>query len=343
MPKKQTRRPQYRLYLGTDADGKRQYKSFTADTLRQAKKDARAWAALRPESPNQETLGSVCTRYLETHSGTLSPSTYADYVNRINYLRIRFPDLFKARIGALTTDRMQELVNALASKTNDNNKAKKLSPKTVYAYYSLIDTILKANGIHITGVQLPQRQKPDLNIPEDDLVKELLRSVEGTHLEIPVLLAALGPMRRGEICALTMDDIDFETNTVHVRKSMSTSVSGSWVIKRPKSSAGNRDIQYPAEVIDKIRQQGFVTNCNPDTISGNFARHLKRHGLPAFRFHDLRHYSASFLLAMNIPPVYVMRRGGWQSDQTMRRYIHALDKQTKQFEEQASSVFRDLL
>lgn len=342
MPKKQTR-PRYRLYLGTDENGKRQYKSFTADTLRQAKKDARAWAVLRPESASQETLDNVCTRYLETHSDTLSPSTYADYTNRIHYLRSHFPDLFKARIGALTTDRMQELVNALASKQHDRNSAKKLSPKTVYAYYSLLDTILKTNGIHITGVQLPQRQKPELNIPEEDLIKQLLKSVEGTHLEIPVLLAALGPMRRGEICALTMDDIDFDNNIVHVRKSRSLTATGAYTTKAPKSSAGNRDIQYPAEVIEKIRQQGYVTNCNPATLSHNFTRHLERKHLPHFRFHDLRHYSASFLLAMNIPPVYVMRRGGWQSDQTMRRYVHALDKQTKQFEDQASSAFGDLL
>ena len=111
----------------------------------------------------------------------------------------------------------------------------------------------------------------------------------------------------------------------------------------PTSAAGKRDIEYPEEVIEKIRHQGYVTNCNPKTLSGNFTRHLKRHKLPKFRFHDLRHYAASFLLALNIPANYVMERGGWQSDQTMRRYIHILDKQRKQFSDQANTAFKDLL
>lgn len=341
MPKK--RRPQYRLYLGKDADGKRQYKSFTADTRKQAKKDAQAWSVLHTSEPSEATLKTASERFLALRSETLSPSTLADYTHRVDYLSIRFPDLFKTRISAITTDRIQEMVNALAGKTNDNNPQKKLSPKTVYAYYGLIETILRTNGIEIRNVQLPKRQPPQLNIPEDEQVRALIESVKGTHLEIPVLLAALGPMRRGEICALTMDDIDFTNNIVHVRRSMVTDGSGGWKLKMPKSAAGTRDIKYPGEVFKKIQEQGYITHCNPDTITGNFTRHLQRHNLPRFRFHDLRHYAASFLLALNIPPTYVMERGGWQSNQTMRRYVHALEAQKEQFSAQANDAFKALL
>lgn len=335
------RRPQYRLYLGKDPNGKRLYKTFTADTHKQAKNAADTWKVLHPASPSQATLREACDRFLETRSATLSPSTYGDYENRINYLAEKFPDLFKARLSAIDTDRMQEFVNALAGKSNDNNTQKKLSPKTVYNYYSLIKTIMEVNGMVVKNIRLPQKQRTDLNIPEESVVKQLIESVKDTSLEIPVLLAALGPMRRGEICALTMDDIDFDNNIVHVNKSMARSGS-TYVIKQPKSAAGRRDIQYPSEVIQKIKNQGYITNLNPKTLSGNFARHLYRHGLPEFRFHDLRHYAASFLLSQNIPPVYVMERGGWESDQTMKRYIHALDKQRQQYAQQAADSFKDL-
>lgn len=343
MAKKSKRRPQYRLYLGKGPDGKRQYKSFTADTKRQAKKDADSWKVLHPTDPSSETLLDASTRFLALRSATLSPSTLNDYTNRIDYLSMRFPDLFKTRISAIDTDRMQELVNSLAGKTNDNNNKKKLSPKTVNNYYQLVNTILNVNGIEVKNVQLPQRQWPDLVIPEETTIKALIESVKDTHLEIPVLLAALGPMRRGEICALTMDDIDFTQNIVHVRKSMVLNQDGSYSIKSPKSAAGNRDIEYPSEIIEKIQQHGYVTHCNPKTLSSNFTRHLQRHDLPHFRFHDLRHYAASFLLALNIPANYVMERGGWQSPQTMRRYVHALDKQRKQFSDQANNAFKNLL
>ena len=333
----------YRLYIGTGPDGKKRYKSFTADTLSKAKKAATKWQGVHPSDGPDISLEDACERFLAARSDTLSPSTWNDYRHRIDYLKVRFPELFKKALTAVGTEQMQWMVNTLASKTNDNNKQRPISAKTVYAYYGLLETVLRTNGIEIKNVQLPQRQKPELNIPEESDVKALFDSVRGTHLEIPVLLAALGPMRRGEICALQMDDIDFEQNIVHVRRAMVCNNDGKWVIKQPKSSAGNRDILYPAYVIELIRQQGYVTNCNPDTISGNFARHLKRHGLKVIRFHDLRHYAASFLLALNIPPVYVMERGGWQSNQTMQRYVHALDKQRRQYAEQASAAFNDLL
>lgn len=339
--KPKPRRPQYRLYLGKDPNGKRLYKTFTADTHKQAKSAADTWKVLHPASPSQATLRDACDRFLETRSATLSPSTYADYENRINYLAEKFPDLFKTRLSAIDTNRMQEFVNALAGKSNDNNNQKKLSPKTVYNYYSLVKTIMEVNGVVVKNVRLPQRQRNDLNIPEEELVKQLIESVKDTSLEIPILLAALGPMRRGEICALTMDDIDFDNNIVHVTKSLAHG-DGGYVLKHPKSAAGRRDIQYPPEVIQKIKDRGYITNLNPHTLSNNFTRHLYRYGLPEFRFHDLRHYAASFLLSQNIPPVYVMERGGWESDQTMKRYIHALDKQRQQYAQQAADAFHDL-
>jgi integrase len=54
---------------------------------------------------------------------------------------------------------------------------------------------------------LPAKKKPDLYTTPDEDIKKLLNHIEGKELETAVLLAAFGPLRRGEICALTSDDI----------------------------------------------------------------------------------------------------------------------------------------
>ena len=41
--------------------------------------------------------------------------------------------------------------------------------------------------------------------------------------------------------------------------------------------------------------------------------------LPEIRLHDLRHYSASILHAIGIPDQYIMSRGGWKTDNVMKR------------------------
>ena len=44
-----------------------------------------------------------------------------------------------------------------------------------------------------------------------------------------------------------------------------------------------------------------------------------------------------------IPPLYVMERGGWSSPQTMRRYLHVLDKQREEFSATANAAFTEAL
>lgn len=89
------------------------------------------------------------------------------------------------------------------------------------------------------------------SVPSDEDVQALLDLIKRTDLEIPVLLAASGPMRRGEICALNSDHI--KGNTVHVEFNMVNDDNGNWIIKRPKSYAGDRYIEFPDFVIAKLK------------------------------------------------------------------------------------------
>ncbi len=40
--------------------------------------------------------------------------------------------------------------------------------------------------------------------------------------------------------------------------------------------------------------------------------------MPPYRFHDLRHYSASIMHAMGVPDQYIMKRGGWSNDRVLK-------------------------
>lgn len=46
---------------------------------------------------------------------------------------------------------------------------------------------------------------------------------------------------------------------------------------------------------------------------------MKKLDIPHFRFHDLRYYSASIMHAIGVPDVYIMERGGWSSDKTLKK------------------------
>ena len=68
------------------------------------------------------------------------------------------------------------------------------------------------------------------------------------------------------------------------------SPSKTWIIKQPKSYAGDRYIDYPDFVAEKWKgQKGHITELTPDCITNRFPIVLKHAGLNHFRFHDLRH------------------------------------------------------
>jgi integrase len=78
-------------------------------------------------------------------------------------------------------------------------------------------------------------------------------------------------------------------------------------------------------------RSGRIIDVNPSVISDRFRDYIRTLNLEnVFRFHDLRHYSASIMHAIGIPDVYIMQRGGWATDHVMKTvYRNAIDEEAK--------------
>lgn len=321
--------------------GKRKIrKSFTCDDptkrgKRICEQMAAEWAASKEQSSTTAgalKFGEALEDYISSRENILSPCTIRDYrgIQR-NYI----PSLMDIKIDDITQDDIQKAINL---------EAVKLSPKTVRNIHGLISAVLRVYRPSMAlNTALPKKQRVALYIPSDSEVKILMNAVEGTELEIPVLLAAFGPMRRGEICALERSDIN--GNIVHVRKNMVRTIDNQWIIKAPKSFAGDRYIDFPDDVINKLpKKSGRIVSLTPAQLTDRFERCLKRCNLPHFRFHDLRHYSASILHALGIPDVYIMQRGGWGNDGTLKAvYRHALSDKSQEMNRLANEHFESLI
>ncbi len=321
----------------TDENGKRHYKSFTCDNPKNAgKKIAENMAteyALTKEtrSRTKKTFGQALKEYISMREPVVSPRTI------LNYKRLQDKDLkvlANIEINNITQEIIQDFVN---------NDAKVHAPKTVRDNHGLISAVIKQERpSFVLNTVLPRPVRPQLYIPSDDDVKKLIKLAAGTDLELPILLAAFGPMRRGEICALDTNNIN--GNIVHVCKNMVLAPDKTWVIKAPKSYAGDRFIDYPDFVADKWKNMsGKVTKLTPDNITTRFSRMLKSSGITHFRFHDLRHYSASIQHALGIPDAYIMSRGGWGNDGVLKNvYRHAMMGKTQEMNQIANTYFSSM-
>ena len=321
-------------YAGTDRNGRPVRKSFSGPDKRKVLSDAAAWVDEHRNVDDAScTFGDAAEDFLLLRGSALSPSTIRGYTNISNQLKSKYPQFWNGRIFTTGSDEIQALVLQL---TRSGLKA-----KTVKNYTGFISAVLQSKKIRMPIVNMPQKVRPELNIPDIFTVKRTLAAArDNTELWICIMLAATGPLRRGEVAALEMRDIDFENNVVHVCHDMVMGTDKKWHIKPPKTPTSDRYIIMPEEVITAIKKQGYVTNWTPKQIYTKFTWLLKKNDLPHYRFHDLRHFCVSYLKAMGVEDLYIAQRTGHSDYAVLRNvYAHTLQDHQKTVD---AKILKDL-
>ena len=324
------------LYLGKDENGKRIYKSFTAPTEREAQYAAQAFKyeyADKKNAAENIPLSEAFKRYIDSKENVLSPSTVRGY-RRIMNTELKDYKLKDLGINDITQETIQRAVNEYSLNH---------SPKTTRNFHGLISAVLSVYRPSLKlSTTMPQKKKIDLYVPSDEDIKTILQSVQGEEIEKAIMLAAFGSLRRSEISALTAEDVKGAYITIN--KAMVLNDEEEWVVKQPKTFAGYRTLEMPQFVIDRLPKRGKITELSPNAITKAFARVLKRCGVPHFRFHDLRHYQASILHAMGVPDKYIIARGGWRTEATLKNiYQHTMDKKRQEVETQICCHFSQMM
>lgn len=280
------------------------------------------------------TLGKSIENYIELKTPVLSPSTIRGYNNIKNSLQKNYPTLYHTKLVNINYTNLQQFIGNLSAK---------VSPKTVRNYYGLISSVLTLNGVILPQkTSMPKKVRPDLYIPSDAEIKRLMVAAKDSELEIPIMLAAFGPMRRGEICGIDIKK-DISGNIIHVCRSLVLGTDKQWHLKQPKTDSGDRYIEFPDFVINRIKEKGYITHINPHSITILFNRLLESNDIPHFRFHDLRHYSASVQHALGIPDAYIMARGGWENDNVLKNiYRHTMSDRRELMNEKANDHFSNI-
>lgn len=276
------------------------------------------------------TFKSAAEKYIEAKRNVLSPSTIRGYSGMIRQISNSLLDMSVYDVTAL--DVQKEI----------NRYSKDHSPKSTHNLHGFISAIL---GMFFPEIKLtttlPQKIKNEPYIPSDEDVRKIIELSKGTLFEIPIALACYG-MRRSEICALTIEDIDGDI--VHINKAMVQDEKREWVVKTTKTTASTRDIIIPTQIADMIREQGYVYKGHPGKISDYLYRTQDRLGIPRFSIHKLRHYFASKMSALNVPEADILKMGGWSSDHVMKSvYRHSMMDKEEQAKRDAAERLRGVL
>lgn len=202
------------------------------------------------------TFKTAGEKYIESKRNVLSPSTIRDYVTIMRQI----PDTF---LNKSIYD-----ITALDVQAEINRLAQKCSPKTVRNHHGFISAVLSVFYPTLKlSTTLPQKIKNEPYIPSDEDIRKILEYSKGTEYEIPIILACYG-LRRSEICALTLEDIDGDI--VGVNKAKVLSDTKEWVTKTTKTTASTREVIIPQEVAEKIRRQGYILRGIPEKLPNFF-------------------------------------------------------------------------
>lgn len=193
-----------------------------------------------------------------------------------------------------------------------------------------------------------------------------------TQFKVFFNLALFGGMRKGELVALTWNDINFENNSINIDKSTAY-VNKQVITKAPKNKSSVRIINVPAPVMDLVKKyrteqleyklsigdqwqgdnyvfiQSSGKQMHPATPYGTFKDIVNKYNatvekeedkLPDIPLHGLRHTSATLLISDNNDVRTVSARlGHAQTSTTMNIYAHSL----KKMDEKASASLDNLL
>lgn len=337
------------IYVGRDADGKQLFKYVTKPTMKECKAAAREIEQELEEGTFVHVENIRVTVWIEKWLGlkTLSPSTRALYKT---YIKNHYSPFF----GALKLNQ----VNEIHIKQFIAAKSKTLTQASVRRMVStlkcIFDDALKQKS-PTKDIKLPQEEKYVPKVPTDTEMQLIHDAVKGTRDEPIILLAAWCGLRRGEIFALKWDDIDWGKGTLRVDESYCINDENMYEDKRPKSENGLREVvvpEYLLGLLDGLRkphgrkkkgQENVVElkgqnektdhrifSLRPDSYSSYFAELVRDKNLPKIRFHDLRHYHASWLYARGIPDQYAAQRLGHDIQILKTIYQHlGLDKQVE--------------
>lgn len=297
------------------------------------------------------TFGQLLDEWLdETERLDLSPTTIRNYKSQVEHT-IR-PRLGKVLLSRLTPKHLDDLYGVM----KDGGS----SAKSIRNIHAIISAALH-QGVRWGWIRssvadmakpprVPQRQ---VKAPAVDVVQQIIEEAEDRdpRLSPLLILAAMTGMRRGELCALRWTDIDLEAGVIEVTRSLVV-VPGGLAEKSTKTDRARRVALDPVAVAlltehremceEKIAEAGgtlaedafvfspFVeatTPFRPDNVTSFFTRVRDAVDAPTVRLHDLRHFTATQLIAAGVDVRTVAERlGHSDASLTLRVYAHVIQE-----------------
>ena len=278
-------------------------------------------------------------------------------------------------VNAKTVEAVCKCFKLKADKTfkvSEDSK-KTLSSTTIHRYHGLISSMLNTAvewqlifSNPCSRLKPPKVEKTEPRYLDELQAAELIKCLEGENIQFRTMITVLifTGVRRGELLGLEWQDIDFNHNVIHIRRSSLYTAERGIFEDTTKNDTSHRAFTVSPDLMEllqsfkawqaeqrlKLGSQWHNTNrlftkwnglpLHPDVVSSDFKRFLERHNLPDIPLHGLRHTNATLQIASGVPLTTVAKRLGHASTVTTSKiYAHAIQSA----DEQAAALLDNIL
>ncbi|WP_083615858.1 site-specific integrase [Pantoea sp. 1.19] len=354
----------------TTPGGKRIKESLGTEDRKQAqelhdRRKAELWRIERLGDFPDVTFEEACLRWLEekAHKKSLDADKGRIGFWLMHFEGVLLKDITEAKIYAAVSrmtnrkakERWEQRAVSMAKKGLDIGEYKPaaVSTSTKAKHLALMKALMRAAEREWKWIEkspvikVPQERNKRVRWLEPAEAKRLIEECP-EPLKSTVEFALATGLRRSNIVDLTWQQIDLQRKVAWIYPEESKSGRAIGVALNEMAEAvlrrqiGRHHNWVFVHTESVKRNDGTTTaSVRKMRVDSNTAWRaaLKRAGIEDFRFHDLRHTWASWLIQAGVPLSALQEMGGWESIEMVQRYAHLAPNHLTEHARQIDAIF----
>ncbi len=284
-----------------------------------------------------------------------------------------YPAIGYMKVNKITSRHIQQFVNDLVFNGKNMQTGKPLARKTVIHHLSFISDVfsyaVKMSMVPdnpCSRVSIPKgerKEKEIYSIEDIERLFELLEEDAPLKYRVCIILAVYSGFRRGEIMGLEWKDVDFNDNIISVRRTSNYTKANGYYTDTTKTRKSQRSLKFPEMVMNLLKElkadqerqaklmgskwidsdRLFIKDNGEPLFCGMpylwLERFCKKHKIPFYGLHSIRHFFASSLIHANVDIAAVSSALGHSAITTTSSiYLHAFQDANARASEAIASV-----
>lgn len=296
-------------------------------------REAKEWEAdfiRKQKGSTNMTFQSIYEIYLDDMSHRCRQSTI-DGKKQV-FEKLILPYFKDKPVNKITPKDIRSWQNELIKKDYSNSYLDRIQNMMTALFNYAVDYLnLSENPCHKAG-RMGKREVVVNFWTKEEFDRILAAMEDDPTAHVSFSLLYYSGIRFGEFLALTIQDFDFQNNTLDISKSLQR-IKKQDVITPPKTPKSIRNIIVPDFVMNEVKDYiasiydlGETDRVFPFTksyINNAMERACKKSGVKKIRIHDIRHSHASYLINLGCAPLLISERLGHEKIQTtLSTYSH---------------------